>query len=84
MRQQVFDPAAELRRQALEHVAQVGPRVVSIHACRLHQAQHDGGPLASEFASNKHPRFASHCPWLDLTFEVVVVNRHGAVVEMAR
>ena len=50
-----LDRAGALRRQALQHVAQVGPRVVAAQERRLHQAHHDGRALAGQFAANEHP-----------------------------
>lgn len=45
MRQQFLDPTGRLRGQPLQHVLEVGVRIVAIDVGRVHQA-HDGcGPL---------------------------------------
>lgn len=70
--------------RALQDVLEVGMRVVTAQACRLHQAHHDGGALTSQFATGEQPGAASHGPRTDSIFQVVVVHRHIAVDEIAR
>lgn len=40
MWQQRLDPAVELHGQSLQHVTQVGPGLVAVHARRLHHTHH--------------------------------------------
>ena len=84
MWEQVLKPGVEQRRQPLEHVTQVSPGVVSVHACRLYEAHHDGGTLARELAAHELPCLASHGPGLDLPLKVVVVQCDGAVFKVLR
>ena len=46
VRQQLPDPAVQLRGQPREHVLQVGPGLVPIELGRLQQAHHHRGSLA--------------------------------------
>lgn len=55
-----------------------------VHPCRLNQAHDDGGPLTYEFTAHELPGSASHCPGFDLPLPVIVVQRHGAVLEVPR
>jgi hypothetical protein len=55
MRQQFGDLAGTLRRQSREHVSGIGVGVVAIHACRLDQAHHRSGTLASPERAGKQP-----------------------------
>ena len=84
MWQQLGESGVGQCRQTLQHITQVGPRVVPVHPCRLHQAHDDGGPLTCEFTAHELPGAASHRPRLDLPFQVVVVQRHGAVLQVLR
>lgn len=55
MRQQLLDPAVQLRRQSREHVFQVGPRLMPVELGRLQQAHHHRGPLPRQLAPNEEP-----------------------------
>lgn len=46
VRQQLREIALLERRQTLEHVLQVGPRIVPVELCRFDQAEHHRGALA--------------------------------------
>lgn len=82
MRQQLVESAVEQRRQSLQHVTQVGPGIMPVHARRLHQAHHDGGTLPRKLAAHELPRTATHRPGLDLPFEVVIVERDSTVLKV--
>lgn len=73
MRQQVVDASVRMGRQPFQHVAQVGPRAVSIELGGLHQAHHHGGPLPGQLATCEQPAFTTNSPWTNLVFQVVVV-----------
>ena len=68
--------------QALEHVFQIGPRIVPVELGRLHQAHHDGGALAGQFAAAKKPGLPTHCPGAHQVLDVVVVDRHTPVFQV--
>lgn len=53
MRQQFFNAAVEMRRQALEHISEVDPGVVTVHLRRLQQAHDDSGALSRQFAASE-------------------------------
>ena len=71
VRQQIFDPAIQLRGQAREHVLEVGPGVVSIELGRLQQAHHHGGPLAGQLAADEQPIAPSQGPGSNSVLDVV-------------
>jgi len=84
MRQQLGDLVVFLRRQTREYVLQIGIRIMPIEACRLDQA-HDGRrPLAAAQRSGKQPVLAAQCHWPDLVFHPIVVDRHIAIIQVAR
>ena len=57
VRQQLLDPAVQLRGQSREHVFQVGPRLVPIELGRLQQAHHYRGALVGQLAADEQPVF---------------------------
>ena len=84
VRQQLVDAAGRVAVDAREHVAQVGPGLDAAEFGRLHQAHHDGCPLAGQLAANEQPVLRAKLPGLDQPFEVVVVDRHGPVAQAQR
>ncbi len=73
MGQQFVDTAIEMGGQALEHIAQIGPRVQAIELGRLHQTHHHGRTLTGKLAADKHPILCAQFPGFDLPLDVVVV-----------
>jgi len=63
MRQQLLDPAVQLRRQSGEHVFQVGPRLMPVELGRLQQAHHHRCPLPRQLAPNEEPIAPTQGPW---------------------
>ena len=64
MRQQVIDLAAALRRQALQHVAQVGPGVVAVQASGWSNGEYLTFPFSKEGRAalvNGRNIIAVHC-----------------------
>ncbi len=53
VRQQLTDPAVQLRRQPREHVLQVGPGLVPVELGRLQQAHHHRSSFASQLAADE-------------------------------
>jgi len=58
MRQQLFDPAVQLRRQPRQHVLQVSPGIVPIELGRLQQAHHHRSAFAGQLAADEQPVFS--------------------------
>lgn len=83
MRQQFLDPAVRVRRQARENIFQIGVRIVPIELGRLDQAHHGGSALARTQGSGEQPVFSSKGHRPDLLLDVVVVNGHAAIVQVA-
>jgi hypothetical protein len=83
MRQQLFDPAGRVRWQPLEHVLEVGVRIVPVELGRVHQAHHRAARLpARRLPANS--QFAAQRNRPDLVLHPVVVDRQFAVVDVAR
>jgi len=55
VRQQLLDPAVQLRGQPREHVLQVSPGLVPIELGRLQQAHHHRSALAGQLAADEQP-----------------------------
>lgn len=83
MRKQLFDPAGRLRRQPLEHVADVGVKVELVELGRVDQANDGGGALAGTQASGEQPVLPPQCDRPDAVLHPVVVDRQIAVVDEA-
>ena len=68
-RQQFFNAAVRVAGKPLQHVVQVGPRIVSVELDRLHEAQDDRRVQASQVAVAGQPCAAPHpsapegCSW---------------------
>ncbi len=73
MRQQVFDTAGGLGRQAFEHVAQVSVGVVPVELGRLHETHDRGSALASAQAAGEQPVRAPDGNRTDLVLDPIVV-----------
>jgi hypothetical protein len=84
MWQQLDYLARPLRRQSREYIFQIDIRVVTVEACRLDQAHNCRGPFAAAQRASKQPVRASKRPGSDLVLDPVVVDGHGAVVQVAR
>ena len=52
--------------------------------CRLQQAHHHGCTLASQFTAREEPCSAAHRPGTHQIFDMVVVDLHGAIVQVSR
>ena len=76
MRQQFVEAAVELSWQSRQHIAEVGPGIVSVEPGRLHQAHDHSGAFAREFAAREQPRPAPRGSRTDLVLAMVVVYRH--------
>src|SRR5580693_4606134 len=59
VRQQLVDPAVQLRRKSRKDVLEVGPGVMPIQLGRLQQARDHGSAFAGQLASHKKPVPAS-------------------------
>ena len=55
-----------------------------IHPRRLDQAHDRRRPFAAAQRPGKQPVRASKGPWSNLVLDLIVVDRHGAVVQIAR
>jgi len=53
VRQQLLDPAVQLRGQPREHVLQVGPRLMPVELGRLQQTHHHRRALARQLAADE-------------------------------
>src|SRR4029453_5340610 len=82
--EEFLDAAVRMRGQPLEHVPEVGMWVVPVELGRLQQAHHDRGALSGELAAAEQPCLPSHGPGSDLVLQMVVVQRHVAVEQVAR
>lgn len=80
MRQQLIDFTSPLRRQAREHIFQIGIRIVPVEPRRLDQTHHRCRPFAAAQCPCKEPALASKSPWPDLVLCPVVVYRNGPVI----
>jgi hypothetical protein len=60
MRQQRLQVAVLQRRQTLEDVLQISPRIVPIELGRLDQAEHHSGSLSSLLGAHKQPFFSAN------------------------
>lgn len=83
-RQQRVDLAGALSRQALEHVLEVGVRIVAVELGRLDQARDGGGALTGGERSGEQPILAAGGPRPDLLLVVVVVDRQALLGAHAR
>lgn len=84
MRQQLANLTGLVRRQPLQHIAQVGMRIKPIELFRLDQA-HDGGrTLASQQRACKQPVLAPNRNGAHLVLDPVVVDGQSAVVDEPR
>src|SRR5688572_2677973 len=83
MRQQFVDATVLVRRQPLQHIPQVGPRIVSVELGRLHQAHHHGRALPRQLAAGEQPSLPSNGPRTNLVLEMVVVQRNLAIEQEA-
>lgn len=54
MRQQQFEIAVPQRGQALEHILEIGPRIVPVEFGRFDQAEHHGGTLAGLLGTHEY------------------------------
>ena len=79
VRQQLLDPAVQLRGHPREHILQVSPGIVSMELGRLQQAHHHRSPLAGQLTANEQPIAPPQRPGPHLVFDVVIVDRHRPV-----
>jgi len=84
MRQQFFDPADRLRRQALEHVADVGVRIMPVEPRGVDQAHDRSGSLAGPQAAGEQPVISAQRDRPDLVLDPVVVNGQFAIIDLTR
>ena len=84
MGQQFADAAGRLRRQPLEHVADVGIGLEPIELGRVDQAHDGGGALAGAQRSSEEPVLPPNRDWADAVLHPVVVDRQIAVIQEAR
>lgn len=76
MRQQLVDATGGVRRQAIQHVLEVGVGVVPVDAGRVQQA-HDGRrPFACSQAASEEPIRSSDRDRADLVLDPIVGDRH--------
>ena len=73
-RQQLFDPAVQLRGQPSEHVSQIRLKLVRVELSRLQQAHHHRSPLVRQLASDEEPIAPPQGPRPKAEFG----SRHGA------
>ena len=81
MRQQLADAAIRLRGQPLEHVSQVGVRVMAVEPGRLAQTHHRGRTLPAPERTGEQPVRAPQRDRPDAVLDPVVVDRYGRIVE---
>ena len=84
MRQQLANLTGLVRGQALQHVAQIGMRIVAIELGRLDQTHDDSRALACQQRARKQPVLAPNGNGPDLVLDPVVVDGQPAVVDEAR
>lgn len=84
MRQQISNLTGPLRGQAHQHILEIGIRIMSIHACRLDQAHDCSRPFATAQRPGKQPVRATECPWPYLVLDLIVVDGHSPIVQVAR
>jgi hypothetical protein len=82
MWQQLSDLTRPLRRQTRENVFQVSIWVMPVELRRLDQAPQRRRAFAAAQQSCEEPILASKSPWPDLLLDVVVINRHRAVIQI--
>lgn len=84
MRQQLVDATGGVRRQAIQHVLEVGVWVMPVDACRVQQT-HDGGrSLARPQAAGEQPIRSADRDRADLVLDPIVRDRHVAVAHEVR
>ena len=74
MWQQILNAVGALHGQACHHIAQVGIRVMPVHARRLDQTHDGGGALARAQAASEEPVVAANGNGPDLVLNPVVVH----------
>lgn len=84
MRQQFLDPAVRMCGQMREHVLQIGVGVVSIEFGGLDQAHDSCRAFAGTHGACKQPILSPHRDRPDLLFNVIVIDGHSPIVEVAR
>ena len=82
MRQQLIDPVVRMSLP-LQHVLEVGPRIVAVQLDRLHEAHHHGRSLAGHLASREQLRLPALGPRAHLILDVVVVHTDRAGLQEA-
>ena len=82
MWQQILNAVGALHGQACHHIAQVGIRVMPVHARRLDQTHDGGGALARAQAASEEPVLAAERDRPDTILDPVVVDWDLPVVEV--
>lgn len=83
MRQQFRDPAGRLRRQSLQHVAQVGIQVKPIELGRVDQAHHGRSQLARAQTAGEQQVLPPQRDGTDAVLRPIGVDGQLAVVEVS-
>lgn len=84
MRQQFFDLAVLLRRQASQHIFQVGIRIMPIELGALNQAHHRSGALARTQGACEQPVAATIGDRANLILDPIVIDRQLRVIQKQR
>ena len=84
MRQEFGDQMVFVRGQALQHVFEIGIRIMPIEFGALNQAHDRSRTLAGPQRAREQPVFSSNRNGPDLVFCPVVVNRQLSVIQEAR
>lgn len=80
VREQFGDAAVRLGWQTPEHVIDVCPRVMPIHARRMDQTHHCCRTLARAQAASEQPVVAANGDGPDLVLDQIVINRKRAAI----
>ena len=84
MRQEFSDQMVFVRGQALQHILEVGVRVVPVESGALNQAHDCSRTLACPQRACEQPVFLSNRNGPDLVFCPVVVDRQLPIIQKAR
>lgn len=82
MRQHCIQLVIRVREQTGEHIFQIGIGIVASEPGRLNQAHDDGRPLAGTLRACKQSILATNGHRPDLLFNVIVINRNRAIVNV--
>lgn len=84
MRQQLLDLAGSLRRQPRQHILEISIGIMPVDARLLDQAHDRRRSFAAAQRPSKQPVRTPKRPRPDQVFDLVVVDGHSTILQVAR